>query len=60
MSKMRISDAKIAEEEMQNLYDAKTPDSQIVIDALYDKYETLGQEAYIQYKQELTYNIKID
>ena len=45
---------------MQNLYDAKTPDSQIVIDALYDKYETLGQEAYIEYKQELTYNIKID
>ena len=60
MSKMRISDAKVEEENCQNLYDAKPLASQQVIDAMYNTYVVSGREGYTEYKQELMFNIKID
>lgn len=60
MSKVRIADAKVAEEPMQNLYNAKPIESRIIIDTLYNKYNIYGQEAYTEYKQELMFDIKID
>lgn len=60
MSKMRISDAMVEEENCQNLYDAKPLASQQVIDAMYNTYVVLGREGYTDYKQELMFDIKID
>lgn len=60
MSKMRISDAKVEEENCQNLYNAKPLASQQVIDAIYNTYVVSGREGYTDYKQELMFDIKID
>ena len=60
MSKMRIVDAYIDEEECQNLYNAKPVDSQADIDFIYNVYLENNKEDYIKYNQERLFEIKID
>ena len=60
MSKMRIADAYVEEEECQNLYDAKQIESQEDIDFMYNVYLENNKEVYIEYKQERLFEIKID
>ena len=60
MSKIKIADAFVAEEECQNMYNAKPLESQTDIDELVNIYDTTGQDEYVQRKQELLFQIKID
>lgn len=60
MSKMRIADAQVEEENCQNMYDAKPIESQEIIDTMFNTYVDFGREAYTEYKQELMFEIKID
>ena len=60
MAKMKISDAMVDEEDCVNLYDSKPLLSRNDIDAMYDVYINNNKEVYIEYKQELLYEIKID
>lgn len=59
MSKIKISDALVNDEECQNLYDSKSEDSQNDIDVIYDVFLNNNLEVYSMYKQERLYEIKI-
>ena len=60
MSKMKISDAMVDEEDCVNLYDSKPLLSRNDIDTMYDVYINNNREVYVDHKQELLYEIKID
>lgn len=60
MAKMKISDAMVDEEDCVNLYDSKPLLSRNDIDSMYDVYINNNKEVYIEHKQELLYEIKID
>ncbi len=59
MSKIRIADALVEEEECQNLYDSKPQTSREEIDNMYNIYLENNREMYIENKQTLLFNIKI-
>lgn len=59
MSKIRIADALVEEEECQNLYDSKPQTSREEIDNMYNIYLENNREMYIENKQNLLFNIKI-
>lgn len=60
LSNIKVADAKINNEDVQFIYDAKTDESQKYIDDLIYVYNNYTNKEYIEYKQILMNDIKID